>query len=133
MSDYLLTTLLTKKKEIDYIIRDTIDKVLVLRFGRASDPVCLHLDDIVWSPSPLLLALPSLSFSRKLNYCFQVAVIEISSWGFEICNNSLGRHWFRGGSSLRQLFWHNFGSFYCFLLQRSSYENGFWVQFPPFL
>lgn len=47
MSDYLLTTMLTKKKEIDYIIRDTIDKVLILRFGRASDPVCLHLDDIL--------------------------------------------------------------------------------------
>lgn len=133
MSDYLSTTLLTKKKEIDCVIRDAIDKVLVLRFGRASDPVCLHLDDIVWSPSPLLLALRSLSLSHKLNYCFQVAVIEISSWGFKIRNNSLGRHWFRGCSSLRQLFWHNFGSFYCFLLQRSSYENGFWVQFPPSL
>ncbi|KAF9665883.1 hypothetical protein SADUNF_Sadunf16G0171200 [Salix dunnii] len=48
MSDCLLTTtLLTKKKEIDNVIRDTIDKVLVLRFGRASDPVCLHLDDIL--------------------------------------------------------------------------------------
>jgi len=139
MSDYLSTMLLTKKKEIDCVIRDAIDKVLVLRFGRASDPVCLHLDDIVWSPSPLLLALRSLSLflslthTHKLNYCFQVAVIEISSWCFKICNNSLGRHWFGGCSSLRQLFWHNFGSFYCFLLQRSSYENGFWVQFPPSL
>jgi hypothetical protein len=47
MSDYLSTMLLTKKKEIDCVIRDAIDKVLVLRFGRASDPVCLHLDDIV--------------------------------------------------------------------------------------
>ncbi|CAK7332171.1 unnamed protein product [Dovyalis caffra] len=48
MTDYLLTTTpLTKKKDIDSIIRDTIDKVLVLRFGRASDPVCLHLDDIL--------------------------------------------------------------------------------------
>eukprot|EP00258_Populus_trichocarpa_P034617 XP_024450636.1 thioredoxin-like protein 4B isoform X2 [Populus trichocarpa] len=47
MSDYLSTTLLTKKKEIDCVIRDAIDKVLVLRFGRASDPVCLHLDDIL--------------------------------------------------------------------------------------
>ncbi|KAJ6751076.1 hypothetical protein OIU85_001585 [Salix viminalis] len=48
MSDCLLTTtLLTKKNEIDNVIRDTIDKVLVLRFGRASDPLCLHLDDIL--------------------------------------------------------------------------------------
>ncbi|KAH9618906.1 hypothetical protein KSS87_013618 [Heliosperma pusillum] len=38
---------LTKKKEIDTIIRDTIDKVLVLRFGTPSDSSCLHLDDIL--------------------------------------------------------------------------------------
>ncbi|OMO74755.1 mRNA splicing factor, thioredoxin-like U5 snRNP [Corchorus capsularis] len=43
---YLLQTL-TKKREVDTIIRDTIDKVLVLRFGRASDAVCLQLDDIL--------------------------------------------------------------------------------------
>ncbi|ESQ37137.1 hypothetical protein EUTSA_v10002702mg [Eutrema salsugineum] len=42
--DCLLKTL-TKKEEIDRIIRDTIDKVLVLRFGREKD--CLHLDDIL--------------------------------------------------------------------------------------
>ena len=46
MSSYLLTVL-TKKQEVGAIIRDTIDKVLVLRFGCASDPVCLQLDDIV--------------------------------------------------------------------------------------
>ncbi|KAJ0053984.1 hypothetical protein Pint_01587 [Pistacia integerrima] len=44
--DYLSTTL-TKKKEIDSIIRDTIDKVLILRFGRSTDAVCLQLDDIL--------------------------------------------------------------------------------------
>lgn len=43
---YVLETL-SKKREIDSIIRDTIDKVLVLRFGRASDSVCLQLDDIL--------------------------------------------------------------------------------------
>ncbi|KAF8014820.1 hypothetical protein BT93_H0571 [Corymbia citriodora subsp. variegata] len=43
---YLLNTL-TKKREVDSAIRDTIDKVLVLRFGRASDAVCLQLDDIL--------------------------------------------------------------------------------------
>lgn len=32
----MLTTL-TKKKDVDSIIRDTIDKVLVLRIGRAAD------------------------------------------------------------------------------------------------
>lgn len=43
---YLLKTL-TKKEEIDRIIRDTIDEVLVLRFGRCSDDVCLQHDEIV--------------------------------------------------------------------------------------
>ncbi|XP_024932763.1 uncharacterized protein LOC107426631 isoform X2 [Ziziphus jujuba] len=42
---YVLNTL-TKKREVDSIISDTIDKVLVLRFGRASDSVCLLLDDL---------------------------------------------------------------------------------------
>ena len=30
-----------------HAIRDTLDKVLVLRFGRASDAACLQLDDVV--------------------------------------------------------------------------------------
>ncbi|XP_050244004.1 uncharacterized protein LOC126692431 isoform X1 [Quercus robur] len=46
MSSYLLKVL-TKKQEVDAIIRDTIDKILVLCFGRASDPVCLQLDGIL--------------------------------------------------------------------------------------
>lgn len=58
---YLLTTL-TKKKEIDTIIRDTIDKVLVLRFGRATDVLCLQLDDIVLSLPLFYLCLFSSSF-----------------------------------------------------------------------
>nr|GLL42774.1 thioredoxin-like protein 4B [Ipomoea trifida] len=45
--DYILRTLRTKQ-EIDSIIRDTIDKVLVLRFGRSSDAVCLQLDDVLY-------------------------------------------------------------------------------------
>ncbi|KAK6918571.1 Dim1 family, partial [Dillenia turbinata] len=47
MSELLLTMLKTKK-EVDTIIRDTIDKVLVLRFGRSSDSVCLQLDNILY-------------------------------------------------------------------------------------
>ncbi|XP_010466897.1 PREDICTED: thioredoxin-like protein 4B [Camelina sativa] len=46
MSSLLLKTL-TKKEEIDRIIRDTIDEVLVLRFGRCTDTVCLQHDDIL--------------------------------------------------------------------------------------
>lgn len=43
---YVVDTL-TTKTEVDTIIRDTLDKVLVLRFGRSDDPVCLQLDDIL--------------------------------------------------------------------------------------
>ena len=47
-----------QRQEVDAIIRDTIDKVLILRFDRASDPICLQLDDVVChSPSPLSLSL----------------------------------------------------------------------------
>jgi Mitosis protein DIM1 len=49
MGSVVLPTL-TTKREIDTIIRDTLDKVVVLRFGRASDSSCLHLDDIVHPP-----------------------------------------------------------------------------------
>ncbi|PWA38097.1 mRNA splicing factor, thioredoxin-like U5 snRNP [Artemisia annua] len=42
----LLTTL-TKKQQVDTLIRDTIDKLLVLRFGTSSDSVSLQLDDIL--------------------------------------------------------------------------------------
>ncbi|ONK72426.1 uncharacterized protein A4U43_C04F19310 [Asparagus officinalis] len=38
---------LSSKREVDSIIRDTLDRVLVLRFGRCSDPICLQLDDIL--------------------------------------------------------------------------------------
>ena len=41
------------KSEVDTAIRDTLDKVLVLRFGRATDAACLHLDDIVSALSPI--------------------------------------------------------------------------------
>jgi hypothetical protein len=45
---------LRSKEEIDEVIRKTQDVVLVLRFGRENDNVCLQLDDIV-------------SYSRELN------------------------------------------------------------------
>jgi len=38
---------LTSKKEVDYVIKNTLDKVLVLRFGREEDPETMKLDDIV--------------------------------------------------------------------------------------
>lgn len=55
--DILLKNLKTKS-EVDDVIRNTEDKVwieewnkrqvVVLRFGKASDPVCMQLDDIVF-------------------------------------------------------------------------------------
>ncbi|XP_061028963.1 thioredoxin-like protein 4B isoform X1 [Eubalaena glacialis] len=38
---------LSSKKEVDQAIKSTAEKVLVLRFGRDEDPVCLQLDDIL--------------------------------------------------------------------------------------
>ncbi|KAG0486646.1 hypothetical protein HPP92_008741 [Vanilla planifolia] len=43
---FLLRTLATKR-EVDTAIRDTLDKVLILRFGCARDAICLQLDDIL--------------------------------------------------------------------------------------
>ena len=38
---------LVKKKDVDVAIQSTVDKVLVLRFGRETDGVCMQLDEIV--------------------------------------------------------------------------------------
>lgn len=46
---YVLPRLETKK-DIDGAIKSTEDKVLVLRFGRESDIVCMQLDEIVGVP-----------------------------------------------------------------------------------
>lgn len=43
---YVLPRLETKK-DIDGAIKSTEDKVLVLRFGRETDAVCMQLDEIV--------------------------------------------------------------------------------------
>ena len=38
---------LATKKQIDSAIKDTEDKVLLLRFGKESDPVTMQLDNTV--------------------------------------------------------------------------------------
>lgn len=38
---------LSCKKDVDEAIKTVAEKVLVLRFGRDEDPVCLQLDEIV--------------------------------------------------------------------------------------
>ncbi|XP_043838033.1 thioredoxin-like protein 4B isoform X1 [Dromiciops gliroides] len=43
----LLLPKLASKKEVDQAIKSTAEKVLVLRFGRDEDPVCLQIDDIL--------------------------------------------------------------------------------------
>ncbi len=43
---YVLPSLRTKK-EVDTAIKGSEDKVLVLRFGKETDAVCMQLDDIV--------------------------------------------------------------------------------------
>jgi hypothetical protein len=43
---YFMQTL-TSKKDVDYVIKNTLDKVLVLRFGREEDPETMKLDDTV--------------------------------------------------------------------------------------
>lgn len=38
---------LSSKKDIDSVIKTVAEKVLVLRFGRDEDVVCMQLDEIV--------------------------------------------------------------------------------------
>jgi len=46
MSSYVLESLQTKE-EIDDAILNTVDLVLVLRFGRETDATCMQLDDLL--------------------------------------------------------------------------------------
>jgi hypothetical protein len=57
---YVLPRLFTKK-DVDSAIKSTVDKVLVLRFGRETDAVCLQLDEIVSGGSVTGYKYPPLS------------------------------------------------------------------------
>ncbi|TKY51709.1 Thioredoxin protein 4B [Spatholobus suberectus] len=78
---HLLTTL-SKKKEVDTIIRDTLEKVLVLRFGRASDLVCLQQDHIVCFAFHSSSVLPAFQFCcfffRIKVICCAILFIQLS-------------------------------------------------------
>uniref|UniRef100_A0A7N0VJT5 Thioredoxin-like protein 4B n=1 Tax=Kalanchoe fedtschenkoi TaxID=63787 RepID=A0A7N0VJT5_KALFE len=67
MSGNQMLPTLTKKCEVDSIIRDTIDKVLVLRFGRSSDAVCLQLDDLLYKSA------------REVSKFATIALVDIDS------------------------------------------------------
>ncbi|CAL9134569.1 unnamed protein product [Musa textilis] len=66
MSDLLLPTL-SRKCDVDCIIRDTLDKVLVLRFGRSADPLCLHFDEILSKTS------------REVSKFATIALVDVDS------------------------------------------------------
>ena len=65
MMSSLFLRKLNSKDEVDAVIIDVEDKVVVLRFGRESDTVCMQLDDIVMQrngPSWFFLVAESISF-----------------------------------------------------------------------
>eukprot|EP01114_Cavostelium_apophysatum_P013929 TRINITY_DN3479_c1_g1_i1.p1 TRINITY_DN3479_c1_g1~~TRINITY_DN3479_c1_g1_i1.p1 ORF type:complete len:160 (+),score=24.47 TRINITY_DN3479_c1_g1_i1:84-563(+) len=43
--NYNVLRTLRSKEEVDYAILNTLDKVLILRFGRETDIVCMQLDE----------------------------------------------------------------------------------------
>ncbi|KAK4419470.1 Thioredoxin-like protein 4B [Sesamum alatum] len=69
--EYLLPTL-REKREVDSLIRDTLDKVLVLRFGRPSDAVCLQLDDILYKSA------------RDVSRFATVALVDVDSEDIQV-------------------------------------------------
>lgn len=60
MASYLLPNL-SSKQEIDNIIRTTEELVLVLRFGKDNDPVCLQLDHIVSRKNRIVICIREFS------------------------------------------------------------------------
>ncbi|KAH8519836.1 hypothetical protein H0E87_001324 [Populus deltoides] len=81
MSDYLSTTLLTKKKEIDCVIRDAIDKVLVLRFGRASDPLSKSAREVSKFATIALVDIDSEDVQVYVNY-FDITLVPSTVFFF---------------------------------------------------
>lgn len=74
---FLLESLNTKE-EVDEAIINTIDKVLVLRFGRETDPVCMQLDDLVSFPTSTYIRQLAKN-SRKLENMARICIVEADS------------------------------------------------------
>uniref|UniRef100_UPI00358F800F thioredoxin-like protein 4B n=1 Tax=Myxine glutinosa TaxID=7769 RepID=UPI00358F800F len=51
---------LCTKREVDGAVRSFADKVLILRFGRSSDPGCMQLDELLWKTSQQLRKMASM-------------------------------------------------------------------------
>lgn len=62
---------LTCKREVDQAIKSVAEKVLVLRFGRDNDAVCLQLDDIV---RPIFFFFFFLNAPYKYSWCIEGSV-----------------------------------------------------------
>ncbi|KAL0459318.1 UNVERIFIED_CONTAM: Thioredoxin-like protein 4B [Sesamum latifolium] len=74
--EYLLPTL-REKREGDSLIRDTLDKVLVLRFGRSSDAVCLQRRHIVVSRSLCFFSFFPFVRNRRSGVDFLQVLVEL--------------------------------------------------------
>eukprot|EP00249_Psilotum_nudum_P021133 c27983_g1_i6 orf=275-775(+) len=62
----------TQKEDVDKLICDTLDKVLVLRFGRASDAVCMQLDEILAKSA------------REVSKFASIATVDIDAEGIQM-------------------------------------------------
>jgi hypothetical protein len=74
---YLLQHLETKSA-IDEAIRGIKDKVLILRFGRASDIVCMQLDDIVSVFYLIFCLFVKMSITKK-HMCVLIIPVLVAS------------------------------------------------------
>ncbi|XP_041457904.1 thioredoxin-like protein 4B [Lytechinus variegatus] len=73
---YLIPALSTKK-EIDEAIKRTEDKILVLRFGRSDDIVCMQLDEILSKTSQELGKMADI-------YCIDADRVPVYTQYFDI-------------------------------------------------
>lgn len=101
---------LKTKSEVDEVIRNTIDKVLVLRFGKEEgDMVTIQQDDIVCD---LLLQRDS---------------VALQVWKTTIKDGNHLSGWCRSCWGIYTVFWHNIGASHHFLLQCGAHEGWLWV------
>lgn len=126
MGQGLFLRALATKREVDQVIRHTEDKIVILRFGKETDPVCMELDDLVQLFCPTLHPILS-DCSHMFLYSFNGSSVEQNR---KKCQ-SYGRHiWCRcrRGLGLCRLFWHYTYTRYCVFLQWTAYQVWLWVR-----